>query len=65
MAFHFRQNSMFHYTLYFAKSILHFVCHLSLHFRFNFLHSTFNFDLFYIQDFAFDTQLFGSNSLVF
>ena len=25
MAFHFRQNSMFHFTFYFAQSILHFV----------------------------------------
>ena len=25
MAFHFRQNSMFHFALYFAQSILHFV----------------------------------------
>ena len=25
MAFHFRQNSMFHVTLYFAQSIVHFV----------------------------------------
>ena len=25
MAFHFRQNSMFHFTLYFAQSIVHLV----------------------------------------
>ena len=33
------------------------VCHFSLHSQFNFLHSTFNFDLCNIQVFAFDIQL--------
>jgi len=41
------------------------VCHLSLHSRFNFLHSTSNFDSCNIQVFAFDSQLFISNSQVF
>ena len=40
------------------------VCHLSLNSRFHFLHSTFNFDLCNIQVFAFDIQLFISNSQV-
>ena len=68
MAFHFRQNSMFHFTLYFTQSVLQFVhvCHLSLHSRFNFF--AFNIQLRFmcnIQVFAFDIQLFISNSQVF
>ena len=67
MAFHFRQNSMFHFTLYFAQSILHFVDVIWVCTRDSFfLHSTFNFHLCHIQVFAFDIQLFSlSNSQVF
>ena len=65
MAFHFRQNSMFHFALYFAQSILHFVFGIWVCTRDStFLHSTFNFDLCNIQVFAFDIQLFKSNSQV-
>ena len=67
MAFHFRQNSMFHFTLYFAQSILHFVVVIWVCTRDSFfLHSTFNFHLSHIQVFTFDIQLFSlSNSQVF
>ena len=53
MAFHFRQNSMFQFTLNFAQSILHFVliCHLSLHSRFNFF--AFNIRLWFMQHSSF------------
>ena len=66
MAFHFRQNSMFHFTLYFTQSILHFVFAISVCTRDStFLHSTSNFDSCNIQVYAFDIQLFISNSQVF
>ena len=66
MAFHFRQNSMFHFTLYFTQSILHFVFAIWVCARDStFLHSTFNFDSCNIQVFAFDFQLFISTSQVF
>ena len=66
MAFHFRLNSMFHFTLYFAQSILHFVLVIWVCTRdLTVLHSTFNFDLCSIQVFAFDIQLFISSSQVF
>ena len=53
MAFHFRQNSMFHFTLYFTQSVLQFVhvCHLSLHSRFNFF--AFNIQLWFMQHSSF------------
>ena len=41
------------------------VCHLSLHSRFNFLHSTFNFNLCNIQVFAFHIQLFNKQQSSF
>ena len=66
MALHFPQNSMFHFTLYFTQSVLHFVFVIWVCTRDStFLHSTFNFDLCNIQVFAFDIQLFISNSQVF
>ena len=43
MTFHFRQNSMFHFTLYFVQSIVHFLFVISS------LHSWFNFFAFNIQ----------------
>ena len=66
MAFHFRQNSMFHFTLYFTQSILHFVFAIWVCTRDStFLHSTFNFDSCNIQVFAFEIQLFIRTSQVF
>ena len=66
MAFHFRQNSVFHFTLCFTQSILHFVFAIWVCARDStFLHSTFNFDSCNIQVFAFDFQLFISTSQVF
>ena len=66
MAFHFLQNSMFHFTLYLTQSILHFVFVIWVRTRDStFLHSTFNFDSRNIQVFAFDIQLFISNNQVF
>ena len=66
MALHFPQNSMLHFTLYFTQSVLHFVFVIWVCTRDStFLHSTFNFDLCNIQVFAFDIQLFISNSQVF
>ena len=52
-ALHFRQNSIFHFTLYFTQSVLHFVhvCHLSLHSRFNFF--AFNIQLWFMQHSSF------------
>ena len=49
LAFHFRQNSMFHFTLYFTQSVYptFCVCHLSLHLRFNFF--AFNIQLWFMQ----------------
>ena len=79
MAFHFRHNSMFHFPLYFAQSMLHFVfvilvciCNSTfciqhstlIYATFKFSLLTFNFDLCNIQLFTFDMQLFISNSQV-
>ena len=64
MAFHFRQNSMLHFTFLFTIHPTFCVCHLSLHSRFNFLHSTFYFDLCNIQVFALDIQLFHKQATV-
>ena len=72
MAFHFRQNSMFHFTLYFAQSVLHFVFVIwvctrdsifciqhstSIYATFKFLLSTFNFLISNSQVFEFDLQV--------
>ena len=66
MAFHFRQNSVFYFTLYFTQSILRFVFVIWVFTRDStFLHSTFNFHSCNIQVFAFDIPLFISNSQVF
>ena len=53
MAFYFRQDSMFHFILYLAQSILatFCVCHLNLHSRFNFF--AFNIQLWFMQHSSF------------
>ena len=57
---------MFHFTLYFAQSILHFVFVIEVCTRDSiFLHSAFNFDLCNIPVFAFDIQLFHNQQSSF
>ena len=56
---------MFHFTVYFTQSILHFVFAIEVCTRDStFLHSTFNLDSCNNQVFAFDIQLFISTSQV-